>query len=61
MQKLSDSFINLLTSNRFWLIVAGGFLVGLERNNWKMGAISALTAIVAVGSADSIATKRAGR
>lgn len=61
-QKLSDYISNckimwkkiteLLSSRRFWLIVLGGILVWLQTNDWKLGAISAITAIVGVGTLD---------
>lgn len=61
LQKLLDKFADILTSPRFWMIIVGGVLVGLKNNDWKAGAISALTAVVVVGSADSVATKSAGK
>ncbi len=57
---LWEKFEALLGSDRFWLLVAGGVLVGLQQNDWKLGAISALTAIVTVGTADKVADKVGG-
>ena len=49
-----SKFMALFSSRRFWLIILGGVLVWLQTNDWKLGAISAITAIVGVGTIDKI-------
>ena len=52
-----DKLKVILSSPRFWQIVAAGIVIWLQTNNWKFGVISILGGSVVVGSADSVATK----
>lgn len=52
MQKLLNRLSDVISSDRFWYAIGIGVLVGIQQNDWKTGAITALTTVLGVGTLD---------
>lgn len=57
VQKFIDRIADVISSDRFWYNIGIGILVGLQQNDWRTGAITALVGILGVGTIDKFGEK----